>query len=163
MGEWPPDWFDVARPMVDVDQDGVLEDLTNQSRTWIATLTHPVLFTTPTDLVKWMKALYYDQTILSSVSLNAMLTYPNLSEMDPEGGRYGLGVVDFTDILGVKTFGHAGSSLGYSAAALCLPCHRVLLAWATNTGENPTELANRIMRNTWQYLSSVLFQQLNLN
>jgi D-alanyl-D-alanine carboxypeptidase len=159
-GSNPPDWFRLAHPMVDVDEDGVLDDLSGHSRTWVASLTHPVLFTTPTDLVHWISALYYDRTVLSTQSLEAMLTYPQPEELDPEGGRYGLGVVDFSEILGTNVVGHAGSALGYSAAALFLPDYGVALAWAVNTGESPTELANAIMSGVWRSLSSVVLQHL---
>jgi hypothetical protein len=89
-----------------------------------------------------------------------MLTYPDPPELDPEGARYGLGVVDFSEILGADVFGHAGSALGYSAAALYLPEYGVAMAWAINTGESPPELAGTLMGRVWRALSSVLFQHL---
>jgi len=159
-GDPAPDRFEVAHPMVDVDADGVLDDLAGHSRTWIASLTHPVLFTTPTDLVRWMRALYYSRTVLPEESLEAMLSVPDSVEFDPEGGRYGLGVVDFSGILGWNVLGHAGSALGYSAAALYLPDPGVVMAWAINTGESPPELANTLMGTVWRSLSSVIFQHL---
>jgi len=159
-GDPAPDRFEVAHPMVDVDGDGVLDDIAGHSRTWIASLTHPVLFTTPTDLVRWMRALYYSRTVLCEESLEAMLSFPDSVGLDPEGGRYGLGVVDFSGILGRNVLGHAGSALGYSAAALYLPDSGVVMAWAVNTGESPPELANTIMGIVWHSLSSVIFQNL---
>lgn len=160
MGAWPPDRFDVAHPLVDVNEDGELNDLTGEPRTWIATLTHPVVFTTPADMVRWTRALFHEGTVLSPSALEDMLTFPDLPEMDPDGARYGLGVVDFTENLGVRVIGHAGSALGYSAAALYFPDHGVALAWATNTGESPGELAASLMRSAWDSLSSVLLEEL---
>lgn len=75
-------------------------------------------------------------------------------------GEYDLGVVDFSGILGWNVLGHAGSALGYSAAALYLPDSGVVMAWAVNTGESPPELANTIMGIVWRSLSSVIFQNL---
>jgi D-alanyl-D-alanine carboxypeptidase len=160
MGPPPPERFEVAHPMVDVNGDGVLEDLAGHSRRWIVSLTHPVLFATPADLVRWIAALYLHHTVLSPSMLAEMLTYPDPEVLDPEGGRYGLGVVDFSGVLGSEVYGHAGSALGYSAAALFLPDHGVAMAWAMNTGESPPELANTLMGNVWASVSSVLFRHL---
>lgn len=163
MGSPPPNRFALAHPMVDVDGDGVLNDLDGHSRSWIASLTHPVLFTTPNDLVRWILALYHDRTVLTRSSLDAMLTYPEPDELDPEGARYGLGVVDFSRILGMNVIGHAGSALGYSAAALYLQDYGVAVAWAINTGESPTDLADAIMGRVWREFSSVVRQNLELS
>ena len=89
--------------------------------------------------------------------LQEMLSIPEINLPDPEGGKYGLGVVDFSEILGANVIGHGGSSLGYSSAALYLPEQGIALAWSINTGESPNELANELMENTWASLSQVLF------
>jgi D-alanyl-D-alanine carboxypeptidase len=160
MGAWPPGRFDVAHPMVDMDLDGVLDDLTGRSRSWVATLTHPVLFSTPADLVRWTTALFHDREVLSPTALEAMLTFPDTPELDPDGDRYGLGVVGFSERLGVQVIGHAGSALGYSAAALYLPEYGAALAWAINTGESPADLAATLMGRTWTSLLAVLRTEL---
>jgi CubicO group peptidase (beta-lactamase class C family) len=103
-----------------------------------------------------MQALYYDQSVLAPDSLEEMLTYPEPTFPDPEGGKYSLGVIDFSDLLGMHAIGHGGSSLGYSAAALYLPEYGTAVAWLVNTGESPRELADEIMWNTWSSLSEVL-------
>jgi len=160
MGSLPPDRLSLAHPWADLDRDGVMEDLGDYSRVWVASLTHPVLFSTPTDLVGWLCALYRDRTVLDPSSLHAMLVLPQPDVLDPEGGRYGLGVVDFSQILGANVIGHAGSALGFSAAALYLPDHGVALAWAINTGESPADLAGAFMGRVWEGLSGVLFTHL---
>jgi D-alanyl-D-alanine carboxypeptidase len=160
MGAWPPNPFSVAHPMVDVDEDGILDDLMGRPRTWIASLTHPVLFSTPMDLVRWLSALFHDRTVLSAASLEAMLALPDPPSLDPEGGRYGLGIVDFSEVLGVRVIGHAGSSLGYSAAALYFPELDTALAWSVNTGESPRELADAVMSGAWRRLSSLILGNL---
>ncbi len=158
MGELPPEYFTVAHPWVDVNQDGELEDFSGTAQVWIASMTHPVLFSTPLDMAKWMHALYYEERVLTDKSLQEMVAIPETRVTDPEGGRYGLGVVDFSEILGTKVIGHGGSSLGYSSAALYLPEHGVALAWSINTGESPQELANALMETSWTSLSQVLFE-----
>lgn len=158
MGALPPAKYSVAHPWVDVDLDGDLEDLNGIPQTWIATLTHPVLYTTPLDMARWMQALYHEKRVLSEQSLEEMLTIPETTLRDPEGGRYGLGVVEFDELLGVPVIGHGGSSLGYSAAALYLPEDGITLAWSFNTGESPHPLAEGLMMNTWDNLSEVLLK-----
>lgn len=156
MGEPPDDQFLIAHAWVDVDQDGKMEDLSGIPLTWKVSLTHPVMFSTPEDLVHWLHALYHQGTVISPVSLAEMLRYPQTRLRDPDGGIYGLGVVDYSKILGMPVIGHAGSSLGYSAAGLYLPEYGVTLAWAINTGESPAELANQLMSDTWSSLSAIL-------
>jgi D-alanyl-D-alanine carboxypeptidase len=156
MGELPPAGDPVAHPWVDIDRDGNLDDLHGIPQTWIASLTHPVMFSTPADLAHWMQALYDEGAVLSPSSLDEMLAYPQVAQRDPEGGLYGLGVVDYSDILGMQVFGHGGSALGYSAAALYLPEYRTSVVWLINTGESPVALANRMMGDAWASLSEVI-------
>ena len=159
MGALPPATIPVANPWVDVNLDGELEELSGGSQTWIASMTHPVLYAAPADIARWMDALYQKREVLPAISLQEMLTFPETLMPDPEGRRYGLGVVDFSEILGVNVIGHGGSALGYSAAALYLPDAGVSLAWAINTGESPRQLADTLMTNTWEALSGVVLTQ----
>jgi len=156
MGEPPPAKYPVAHPWVDIDRDGTLEDLSGIPRTWIATLTHPVMFSNPDDLVHWLQALYYEGSVLSSDSLTEMLTIPENTVLDPEGGLYGLGTIDFIDRLGMHTQGHSGSSLGYCGLALYLPEYGVSLAILINTGESPAELAGYMLGDTWSGFKAVI-------
>jgi D-alanyl-D-alanine carboxypeptidase len=155
MGEQPPAKYSVAHPWVDIDRDGNLDDLQGIPLTWIASLSHPVMFSTSMDLVHWMHALYHEGTVIRPNSLEEMLTYPEVSLRDPEGGIYGLGVVDYTYINGTQVFGHLGSSLGYSAAALYLPEYGISVAWLINTGQSPVELAGYMMFDIWSALSDI--------
>jgi D-alanyl-D-alanine carboxypeptidase len=161
MGELPPAQFSVAHPWVDVDFDEELEDLSGNPQTWIASLTHPVLYTTPGDMAMWMHALYHEQRVLPDHFLQEMLIVPETELPDPGGGRYGLGVVDFSEMLGTEVIGHGGSSLGYSAAALYLPDYGAALAWSINTGESPRGVAEDLMQTIWSYLSEVLYEHAN--
>jgi CubicO group peptidase (beta-lactamase class C family) len=161
MGELPPAPFTVADPWVDVDVDGDLENLSGEPQTWVATLTHPVLYSTAQDMAKWMHALYHERRVLSEQSLREMLAIPEVTVRDPEGGKYGLGMVDFSEILETNAIGHMGSSLGYTAAALYLPERGISLAWCMNTGQSPSGLAEGLMWDTWSRLSRVLFEHTN--
>ena len=51
MGAGPPGKYVVAHPWADIDRDGKLDDLHGIPLTWIASLSHPVMFSTPQDLV----------------------------------------------------------------------------------------------------------------
>lgn len=158
MGALPPARFSMAHPWLDVNGDGRLQDYGGVPQTWIASMTHPVLYATPLDMARWMNALYGEKRVLSEDALAQMLAVPESALPDPEGGRYGLGVVDFSKIVGVPVIGHGGSALGYSAAALYLPEKEIALAWSINTGESPPELANELMNNTVDAFSQVLFE-----
>ena len=156
MGRRQPEDYTIAHPWLDINGDGTLQDLSGAPQIWIASMTHPVLYATPGDMARWMAALYGEKRVLSEESLQQMLAIPETELGDPEGGKYGLGVVDFSNILGVPVIGHGGSALGYSAAALYLPEQDIALAWSINSGESPPELANELMNNTWTALSEVL-------
>ena len=156
MGAQPPERYSVAHPWVDIDQDGTLDDLHGIPLTWIASLSHPVMFSTPDDLAHWIHALYHEGSVMSPDSLAEMLTYPEVTQRDPEGGLYGLGVVDYSGKLDTQVYGHLGSSLGYSAAALYLPEYGTSIAWMINTGESPVELSGHLMFDTWSALSGVI-------
>ena len=156
MGAVPTLGDAVAHAWIDVDSDGVLEDLYGIPRAWQASLTHPVMFSTAKELARWMHSLYHDRTVLDSSLMGEMLTFPEVEVRDPEGGIYGLGVVDYSNLLGEEAIGHLGSSLGYTAAALYLPEYEVSIAWLINTGENPQDLAARLMRETWASIMEVL-------
>jgi D-alanyl-D-alanine carboxypeptidase len=156
MGELPPDQYSIAHPWVDIDQDGDLDDLYGIPLTWIASLSHPVMFSTPKDLVSWINALYHEGTVIRPDSLAEMLTFPEVTHSDPEGDRYGLGVVDYSDRLGMQVFGHFGSHLGYSAAALYFPEYNISVAWLINTGQSPMDLSGYMMFDTWTALSRTI-------
>ena len=158
MGEQPPAEYSVAHPWADIDLDGQMDDLVGIPLTWKATLTHPVMFSTAQDLVSWINALYHEEGVLSAHALAEMLTYPETKLHDPDGGKYGVGVIDFTDRLGTHAIGHGGSSLGYSAAALYLPEYGISVVWLINTGESPAELAGQMMGHLWSSISGVLVQ-----
>lgn len=160
MGEPPPARFSVAHPWADMDRDGKLDDLYGIPSTWRVSLTHPAILTSPGDLALWSQALYHDRSVLSPDSLREMLEVPEEVIPDPEGGKYGLGVVDYSDVLGMQVIGHGGSAPGYSAAMAYLPEYGASIAWLVNTGESPRELADTIMWNTWSFLSEVLRMQL---
>jgi D-alanyl-D-alanine carboxypeptidase len=156
MSDPPPSKYPVAHPWMDQEGDGVLEDLHGIPQTWSASLTHPTMYATPEDLVRWMHALFVEGSVLSPGSLEEMLTYPETTLQDPEGGIYGLGVVDYSKVLGMETLGHGGSALGYSAGALYLPDYNITVVLMINTGQSPEALGSNIIGDSWSVLSGVI-------
>lgn len=156
LGEEPPTNYSVAHGWVDIDRDGELEDFYGTPSTWIVSLTHPVMFANANDLARWINSIYHEQIVLDSSLVEEMLTFPDVSSLDPDGGVYGIGVVDYSSILGKYAIGHAGSSLGYSAVALYLPEDGITIVWLINTGESPPELAEQLMLESWLALISIL-------
>lgn len=156
MGEPPPAKYSVAHPWVDIDRDGELDDLHGIPLTWSATLTHPVMYSTPSDLVHWMNALYHEGTVINPSSMAEMLTYPETKRRGPDTYNMGLGVIDYSEYLGMQALGHGGSALGYTASVLYLPESGISLAYLINTGESPHELANRLWFDTRSALLRVI-------
>jgi D-alanyl-D-alanine carboxypeptidase len=148
MGEPPPLKYSVAHPWVDIDRDGELDDLHGIPLTWSATLTHPVMYSTPSDLVRWMNALYHEGSVVSPRSMAEMLTYPETKLRGPDTYKMGLGVIDYSEYLDKQALGHGGSALGYTSAVLYLPESGISLAYLINTGESPVELANHLWFDT---------------
>ena len=152
----PPAEYNVAHPWADIGGDGDYEDLLGIPLTWKASLTHPVIYSTPGDIIIWLHSLYNEQSVLSPASMDEMLSFPRIPIVDSGGLRFGLGVADFSQVLGVPVIGHAGSSLGYSAAALYFPETGTSVAWMLNIGEGPASLAGAVMMSVWEELSGVL-------
>jgi CubicO group peptidase (beta-lactamase class C family) len=153
----PPD-LPRAHRWADMDGDGVLEDLTSLPITASATLTHPLVFTTAVDLVRWTHALLHEAAVVDRENVVLMTTPPDVDSPDPEGVRFGMGIADYSGQLGVRAIGHAGSAVGYSAAALFLPDLDTSVVWLVNTGESPADLAGDLMGRIWDALYGVLRQ-----
>ncbi len=156
MGEQPPAKYAIAHPWADVDRDGDLDDLYGIPRTWSASLSHPVMYSTAEDLVRWMDALYQEGSVISAESMAEMLTYPETKVRDRYEDKMGLGVVDYSEYLDVQAIGHGGSALGYTASVLYLPESGISIAYLINTGESPHELANQLWFDTRSALLKVI-------
>lgn len=112
-----PQGYEVAHPWVDVDSDGVPEDVDSWSRNWIASLSRILIYTRAMDFAVWAHELF-NGNILEQSSLEDMLTFvhPKPEEMDkPLFSDYGLGVglVNPQLVKGCRTWGHFGSIYGY--------------------------------------------------
>jgi D-alanyl-D-alanine carboxypeptidase len=126
-------WFDI-------NDDGPPEDISGNSLNWIISLSPMLVYSTPTDMARWMNALYHRKTVLTAKSLKAMLEFVGPVQGEPLMKGYGLGVVDIN--LGammpqwknVRLYGHLGMAYGYMTFAGYFPDYGVSLAIMSNRG-----------------------------
>ena len=123
----PPDTMPIAHCWFDTNGDGKPDDISSYSIDWIASLSPLYVYSTPTDMVRWIDAIYHKKTVLKQETLNAMLRFIGPVQNEPMMRGYGLGTVDMN--LGpilpkwkdVRAYGHLGSMFGYSSLALYFP------------------------------------------
>ena len=143
-------WVDFSRPVpgrmhvthgwFDTNDDGSPEDISGNSLNWIASLSPMLVYSTPSDVAKWLHTLYHRKSVLKEQTLKAMLDFGGPVQGEPLMKGYGLGVVDIN--LGaivprwahVRIYGHLGSGFGYMTFAGYLPDYGVSLAIISNRG-----------------------------
>jgi D-alanyl-D-alanine carboxypeptidase len=130
----------MAHGWFDTNDDGIADDISGNSLNWIASLSPMLVYSTPSDMVKWMNALYHEKTVLSEGTLKAMLDFVGPVLGEPLMKGYGLGVVDIN--IGammpqwehVQVYGHLGSQFGYMTFVGYFPDYGVSLAIMSNRG-----------------------------
>jgi D-alanyl-D-alanine carboxypeptidase len=135
-----PEKMRIAHGWFDTNGDGAPEDISDNSLNWIISLSPMLVYSTPTDMVKWMDALYHEKTVLKEETLKEMLTFIGPVQGEPLMKGYGLGTVDIN--LGalmprweqVRVYGHLGSQFGYMTFAGYFPDYGVSLAIMSNRG-----------------------------
>jgi len=65
----------IAHPWYDANGDGVIEDMSARSITWLTTLLPNVTYSSAGDMAKWINALYHQKKILNQDSLDEMLDF----------------------------------------------------------------------------------------
>ncbi|MFH2094847.1 MAG: serine hydrolase domain-containing protein [Bacteroidota bacterium] len=101
------------------------------------------IYSTVRDMQIFLKALLIDKILLSDSSLNVMMTFTNLEEVDEQGEGRNLGLGMFKqhflymapDEFG---YGHGGRDLQYSADLYWFPKNNVIMAYLVNYGTNGT-------------------------
>jgi CubicO group peptidase (beta-lactamase class C family) len=122
-----PENMPIVHGWFDTNDDGKADDISGYSINWITSLSPMCVYSTPSDMVQWMDALYHKKTVLSDEMLKAMLTFFSPVQNEPLMKGYGLGVVDIN--LGgivpkwkdVRVYGHLGSTFGYTTFAGYFP------------------------------------------
>ncbi len=143
-------WVDFSRPVpgrmrvahgwFDTNDDGSPEDISGKSLNWIASLAPMLVYSTPSDIAKWMHSLYHRKSVLKEQTLKAMLDFGGPVQGEPLMKGYGLGVVDINigaiapQWAHVRIYGHLGSGFGYMTFAGYLPDYGVSLAIMSNRG-----------------------------
>ena len=98
---------------------------------------------TPTDLVKWARALY-GGTVLTPSSFVTMVTDAQRTIAFKPSVPYGLGVQEAT-IDGRPTLGHSGRFLGSRSVVRWLPNEGIAIAVLTNQSRNDPGLVARAL------------------
>jgi D-alanyl-D-alanine carboxypeptidase len=123
----------------DWNDDGKAENVTNPLLNDGLGLGDGGLVSSAPDVARLMRSLFGKGTLLSSTSLEQMMT---LVESDRRGG-YGLGIAYAPTVWG-EAWGHTGKTTGFMSDILYLPAHDlIIVAWA-NSGDSkqssPSEL-----------------------
>jgi len=130
----------IAHGWFDTNNDGPAEDLGGRSLNWIASLSPMLVYSTPSDMVRWMDALYHRKTVLEEETLRSMLDFTGPVRGEPLMKGYGLGVVDINLGLmlpqweNVRVYGHLGSQFGYMTFVGYFPDYGVSIAVMSNRG-----------------------------
>lgn len=135
-----PESLCIAHGWVDTDHDGQPEDISHNSLNWIASLSPMLVYSTPSDMVRWMDALFHREVVLHEGTLKEMLTFAGPVQGEPLMKAYGLGVADIA--LGallpqwehVRIYGHLGLQFGYMTLIGYLPESGVSIAIMSNRG-----------------------------
>ncbi|MDH4156767.1 MAG: serine hydrolase [candidate division Zixibacteria bacterium] len=115
-----PESLPIVHGWCDIDADGKADDISGNSLAWLASISPMLVYSTPSDMVRWIDALFHKRTVLKAETLEAMLTFHRPVQNEPMMHGYGLGVVDINwgaflpKWKDVKLYGHLGSQFGYS-------------------------------------------------
>ncbi|MFN2145559.1 MAG: serine hydrolase domain-containing protein, partial [Anaerolineales bacterium] len=132
-----PERIVIAHNWVDLKGYGIPEDVSDRSRSWIASFSRILTYTTAEDFARWGQALYTGQ-VLEPESLNEMLDFVEITDFGSEPPiftGYGLGVVEWIPEMlnGHYGYGHSGSIPGYRAFMAYLPESGLTIAVLSNT------------------------------
>jgi D-alanyl-D-alanine carboxypeptidase len=133
----PQDSALIAHPWVDIDGDGVYEDVQADSRNWIASLSSILFYSSAVDFAAWGHELFTGR-VLSEEYKSEMLDFYRMENRcgePPFFTGYGLGVQEFEPSIfsGTDAWGHLGSIQGYRSILAYLPNVGVTLAVMTNS------------------------------
>jgi D-alanyl-D-alanine carboxypeptidase len=130
----------IAHGWFDTNGDRTPEDISDNSLNWIISLSPMLVYSTPTDMARWMDALYHRKTALKEETLKEMLVFAGPVQGEPLMKGYGLGVaeIDLGSLMPrwnlVRFYGHLGSAFGYSTFVGYFPDYGVSLAIMSNRG-----------------------------
>ncbi len=141
-GEVAEGWFDISPFAPEIDADPDFEPFSQFP--WTTTMPAAGgVFANAEDLATWAQAMFHDQRILTSESLDQMLQFVAPDPDDKRGAivaGYGLGAMTFNPELfdGALVIGHSGGALFYGAVSLYLPDYGVTIGAAQNFDNDDT-------------------------
>ncbi|UCH63766.1 MAG: beta-lactamase family protein [Fidelibacterota bacterium] len=121
--------FNAAHAWWDVDGDGILDDISSRSTTWMTTRSPAMMYATAEDLARWSQA-FHSGELLSQASIDRMVDFHYPATGEPYSG-FGLGTGVFR-LWGLEFWGHLGWQYGYTAAMLYLPGNSTSFAVLAN-------------------------------
>ena len=103
-------------------------DLAPKPQPWTTTSPH-LIYTTSSDLARWIHLLFYEKQVLPAEYLEQMTSFHSPAPNDPPLSGYGLGLMysdaDLTEktfgISGVRMWGHGGNTFGFRSLVMYLP------------------------------------------
>ena len=122
-----------ATPWADLNNDGVLEDISSHPREalYSGAWTAGGLVATADDVARWTKALFEGE-VLSQAMLDQMLTFIN-PVSHPAATGYGLGTMEFASST-LTRWGHTGDIFGYGSIMMYVPERQISIAVLANQG-----------------------------
>lgn len=118
----------------DWNQDGTLEDVTDPLLNTGLGLGGTALVSNAPDLIRFMRALFFEDKLLSSDSRQTMMTM-----VETRKGSYGLGIMNILTRWG-EIWGQVGNTTGFSAAMFYLPVHDLMIVTWTNSAGETTDV-----------------------
>ena len=140
LSESAPESLRTVHGWYGIGGDGTADDISGNSLVWLASISPMLVYSTPSDMVKWIDALYHKKSVLEAGTLDAMLSFSRPVMNEPMMNGYGLGVVDVNlgtlmpRWRGVKVYGHLGSQFGYSTLVGYFPDLNISVAIMFNRG-----------------------------
>ena len=127
----------VAHGWHDLDDDGIEEELYENSMTSFYSLAGGGIFTTAKDLANWANALFHNRTAINPEILEQMTNFYALITNEELLSGYGLGIERFNSELfdGLEIWGHGGDPVGYAAGCFYIPKYGVSIGIMDNTGD----------------------------
>ncbi len=128
-----PPGITVAHGWADVDGDGILDDISSDSQSWITSMSPHMMYASAPDLARWITALCNGQ-VLGSEIFNRMIDFHRPTPDEPPYTGYGLGLGEIAVKGFIQAYGHLGYHYGYISGMLYLP--RLDTAVVVLTNEN---------------------------
>lgn len=117
----------LAHGYQDWNQDGSPEDVTQPLLNTGLGLGGTALVSNAPDLIRFTRALFFEQTLLTATSQQKML-----SLIETNGGSYGLGITHTMTRWG-EVWGQISDTTGFSSTLLYLPVHDLIMVTWTNS------------------------------